>query len=390
MNDINEHYQKPDTIDSPIYDKPNAYDELDIVYDRPHEKDEQTKQPSAAIETVVQLAVGHNKRPVSPVQENESDETIPKVDGGVVHKNDSSTSISTSGSSSRSSQSHSDSFVTASVLSQAPSATTEATVNDELASPLSYMSLRRTYTPSLTNLSPSTSTSSRDSNMQQLILNSLDSTKSSKKKKKKGTENMLIYEIRKHALGKPHMHDIYMYGSKTLAYRKDQPHSYSWGFQNILYRGEDDDKVAETRRRAFQKDVIIEVGGQEQEMVNKSKSHLMFVYETTFDGFWLRWRRPSLLSHDMTCEVAPVEEPPADGQRRRRNWKLLAEFDSHRMGYLIHLGRLAINQTAVALFESPDQIEAHLLISCCTLVDLLREVVEKAVGLGDGGIAGSS
>ncbi|KAI9253912.1 hypothetical protein BDA99DRAFT_562860 [Phascolomyces articulosus] len=404
----NEHFQKPDAVDSPTYDKPNAYD--DIVYDRPHEKDEQPLESGDAIETVVQLSIGHNKRPVSPVNDNEDNleiekrqntTTIPKVDTNVIHNNDSTASISTfitsnSISSSGSNQSHtsSETFVTASVLSQAPSVTTEATVNDELASPLSYMSLRRAYTPSLSNLSPSTSTSSRDSS-KQLIFNSLDSVKN-KKKKKKGMDNMLIYEIRKHALNKPHLHDIYTYGSKTLAYRKVQPHSYSWGFQNILYRGakregeEEQTKVAETRRKAFQKDLVIECGNEQHEMVNRTKSHLMFVYETIYEGYWMRWRRPSLLSHNMTCEFAPYEEPPADGQRRRRNWKLLAEFDSHRMGYLIHLGKLAIDQTAVEVFDDAELIEAHLLVSCCTLVDLMREVVEKAVGIGEGGIAGSS
>ncbi|KAI9488642.1 hypothetical protein BDB00DRAFT_772080 [Zychaea mexicana] len=339
-----EHFQKPDTIDSPpIYNKPNAYDEQEIVYDRPHEKDEQPSESGEAIETVVQLAVGHNKRPVSPIQDNEpgqGKETIPKADDNVVHnsKNDSATSILSSNSD-----------------------------------------------------ASSDSSSSRDSTSSDVFVTT----------KKGSNNNMLMYELRKHALGKPHMHDIYPYGSKTVAFRKVQPHSYSWGFQNILYRAaadgkesnaEEDAKLAETRRRAFQKDIIIECGTEQQELVNKTKSHLMFSYETIYQGFWLRWRRPSLLSHDMTCEVAPYEGPlPAEGQpRRRRNWKLLAEFDSHRMGYLIHLGRLAIDQTAVALFEDPELIEAHLLISCCTLVDLMREVVEKAVGLGEGGVAGSS
>ncbi|KAG2223768.1 hypothetical protein INT45_003492 [Circinella minor] len=429
-NSINEQFQKPNTIDSPIYDKPNAYED-GIVYDRPHEKDEQPSGESGvAIETVIQLAIGHNKRPVSPVsptndnQENLTEHeqkqqllrhsnegiattaTIPKGEVEAnkntvidINKNYSTTTIGTSSSYS-SSQSHnsSDTFVTASVLSHAPTTTTAASVNDELVSPLSYMSLRRnTYTSSLTNLSPSTSTSSRDSS-KQLLFNSLESTKDKKKKKKGIPENMLIYELRKHALNKPQMHDIYPYGSKTVAYRKVQPHSYSWGFQNILYRGaekekesdEGESKVAETRRRAFEKDIVIECGKEQNEIINKTKSHLMFVYETTYEGYWIRWRRPSLLSHNMTCEIAPIEEIPADGQRRRRNWKLMAEFDSHRMGYLIHLGKLAIDQTAVELFDDTELIEAHLLISCCTLVDLMREVVEKAVGIGEGGIASSN
>jgi len=59
------------------------------------------------------------------------------------------------------------------------------------------------------------------------------------------------------------------------------------------------------------------------------------------------------------------------------------------MGYFIHLGELIIDKNALNLVERPDHLEAHIIVTCCTLIDLMREVVEKAVGLNKGGVVGS-
>lgn len=384
-NDLT-HTQKPNALDSPVYEKPNVYDDDEqtrVIYDRPHEKDEQEYSRGHSgggngINTVVAFKEGDHKRPVSPDNDDDDDDQSYQI------PNETSPRHSTASSNSM------ESFVTASVLSQAPSATTEITVNDELAQHVAFMSLRHhSYTPSLSNISPSTSTSSRDSSRQHLILHALDSAYDTKKQqRRKSRSDVIVYDFSKKSLTKPQIHEI-KDQSKNVVYRKEQEHSYSWGFQNVLYK--DDTKVAQAYRKAFHKDIIVECSNDTQQtpLVNRTKSHLLFVYETQFDGLWIRWKRPSLLSHDLTCEVAAIEETQPGEERRRRHWKLLAEFDSHRMGYLIQLGRLVIDRTGLELFENTEALTMHLVITCSTLVDLMREVVEKAVGLGDGGVAGS-
>ncbi|CAO3644798.1 unnamed protein product [Cunninghamella echinulata] len=279
--------------------------------------------------------------------------------------------------------------------------------------------------------------------------------------KRRSSKDVVSYDIRKHALTQPHHHDIYLGGTKELIYRKRQPHSYSWGFQNILYQAKMDQdyqnaadrytkygmKIAEARRRAFQKDITIEWGldemnhsnsnsnndgkggggGEEEEeeykvddddddmrsqesqdilkprcrkFLNVNNSHLLFIYTTQYDTqYCLRWKRPSLVSHDMTCEIRKLEQEDDSLEdevkkkkkdKKKKNWQLLAEFDSHGMGYLIHIGRLTIDKRGLSLVERPDHLESHLLITCCTLVDLMREVVQKAVGLSSGGVASSN
>ncbi|KAI7898069.1 uncharacterized protein BX663DRAFT_443788 [Cokeromyces recurvatus] len=191
-------------------------------------------------------------------------------------------------------------------------------------------------------------------------------------------EHILCYDIYKVSLLKPQEHDIFM--NDVLVYQKRQPHCYSWGFQNVLYLS--NIKIAEARRRAFNKEITIEWGLFDSSTTlsnplhNSTQSHLLFIYETEFEGYSLRWKRSSLLSHDLTCHIKIGDK-----------WKLLASFDSHRMGYLIHLGKLTLDKRLL----QNEYLESHLLITCCTLIDLMREVVEKAVGLNKqgGGVVGS-
>lgn len=358
------HLQKPDAIDSPVYSKPNAYETENGICEPPHEKESVPLINSNAhsVDTIVEIGIGDSKRPVSPVEEEGTEPTAVKPDvlPGPCH--------------------HTGDIITSTLLSHAPVATT--TVNHDVA-------LHVTYTPTLGSNSsgtpsPSTSTSSRDSKKQllQSLYNNNNIIRNSKKKK--SDPRWRVYEIRKQSLGQPHLHEIYLDGTKT--FRKEQPHSYSWGFHNLLYRMTDGELlVAEARRRAFQKEIFIKSTGEEEhELVNRAGSHLFFVYETECQGYRLRWKRPSLLSHDMTCEI--IIMLPDDEKKKI----ILAEFDSHSMGYLIQLGHLTIDKTALEqLFEDPQMAEAKLLITCCTLIDLMREVVEKAVGLGNGGVAGS-
>lgn len=348
---------KPDTIDSPVYDKPNTYDE---------DNDSGYKEPipqEVLDDLIVRAEFINGKRPA--IKTNDEDEDQSQV-------------------------------ITNSILSHIAPPT------------VSYSEETLTTTtpsPSNSSVCSDTSNATTSSSASRLALLQV--------LKKKPMEDMISFDLRKTSLTRPHEHDIYFKGTKKQAYRKVQPHSYSWGFQNVLYRTNLSQsntqyvKVAEARRRAFQKEITIEWGDfplaeeplekdddeeatqtkgavtSSHKMTNKTNSHLLFTYYTEFEGYRLRWKRSSLLSHDMTCELKQKE---AD---RMTKWRVIAEFDSHRMGYFIHLGELIIDKNALSLGERPDIFEAHLIVTCCTLIDLMREVVEKAVGLGKGGVAGS-
>lgn len=208
------------------------------------------------------------------------------------------------------------------------------------------------------------------------------------------TLNNTVLLINKHSFLKPQHHDILLEGTKKIRYRKIQPHSYHWGFQNTLYRipldkqSEKGIAVAETKRQAYQNQMVLAWGdsiGESKskldisEFKNMTTTTLFFVYEMEYKSRRLRWARPSLLTHNLICELI-------DGPRT-----LIAEFDSHGMGYLVHVGKLKIHNAIMAEVagDSVDDLEALLVISCCTLIDLMREVVEKAVGISNGGVAGS-
>ena len=340
---------KPDTVDDPIiYDKPNTYDE------------EEHHLPQEVIDDLIVRAEFINgKRP--PVKTNDDDDV------------------------------KSSSNLTNSLLSHAPSST---------------IGLSSTSPPPQVSPSSSTSCSSYTSSATtRLALFQI--------LKSKPMEELVSYDLRKYSLTRPHEHIISLKGTKTEVYRKVQPHSYSWGFQNILYKtSREKIKVAEARRRAFNKEITVEWGdfplisseefdeaGEDDDdtiqadtenttkanqLHNKTNSHLLFTYETEFEGYQLRWKRGSLLSHDMICEVKFEQEA-----EKKKKWHVIAEFDSHRMGYFIHLGQLIMDKNALRLVDRPDHFEAHIIVTCSTLIDLMRELVEKAVGLGKGGVVGS-
>ncbi|CAO3623645.1 unnamed protein product [Mucor hiemalis] len=354
------HTYKPDSKDEPIviYDKPNTYEE---------EEQDSQRLPQEVIDDLVVRAEFIN-------------------DGKSIS---SSTSSSTTAAALGAK-------LTSTLLSHVPSSTTGLT-----SSP-----------PSKLGISPSSSSS----------CSSFTSSATSRLAlfqilKSKPMEDLVSYDLRKYSLTRPHEHIVCLKGTKKQAFHKVQPHSYSWGFQNILYKttttSNEKIKIAEARRRAFNKEITIEWGDfpliissseafEEEEdeedtikaetenttksnqLHNKNNSHLLFTYETEFEGYKLRWKRGSLLSHDMVCEVKFEQEA-----EKKRKWHVIAEFDSHRMGYLIHLGELIIDKNALRLVDRPDHFEAHIIITCSTLIDLMRELVEKAVGLGKGGVVGS-
>lgn len=371
--DTNIVMNKPDEKDSPvIYDKPNVYEE-----EEEHDS-YRTSLPQEVIDDLIVRAEFINgKRP--DVRTNE-DEDTPSAK------------------------------LTSSLLSHTPSSTTVLTTPPPV-----------TVSPSISSASSNGSNSTASTSTTRLALLQI--------LKKKPMEDMLTFDIRKTSLVRPFEHDIYFKGTKKLAYKKIQPHSYSWGFQNVLYRqslsaSDERNKVAEARRRAFKKQITIEWGDfpvtlnssefqedddsssfmedstisfsttsgatttKSNQLLNRTKSHLLFTYDTEFEGFKIRWKRASLLSHDMICELKP-DQHLEDHDAPKKQWRVIAEFDSHRMGYFIHLGELIIDKNALNLVERPDHLESHIIITCCTLIDLMREVVEKAVGLNKGGVVGS-
>ncbi|KAI7891606.1 uncharacterized protein EV154DRAFT_507301 [Mucor mucedo] len=238
-----------------------------------------------------------------------------------------------------------------------------------------------------------------------------------------------------------------------MVYRKIQPYSYTWGFQSMLYCNKNDGqgiKVAEARRRPFQKDIIIESADYDnseiedisqtyinnlknipathnihsQDLIKRSQSNILFEYEIWFHGSRMRWKRPSLLSHDFTCEIKLTrqetkiyqQQKKLNGSQNRRKknnsvrsrttedgfidsdsdndeddhdnhshktcrrWKLIAEFDSDNMGYSSkEFGKLSIDLDILNQVEKErcDLLEANLVMTCCTLIDLIRDVMGK-------------
>ncbi|KAG2201183.1 hypothetical protein INT47_012994 [Mucor saturninus] len=359
---------KPDTADDipPILThKPDTKDEGEPVFDKPNTYEERVRLPQEVLDDlIVRAEFVDGKRPAIKTNEDDEEES-----GG--------------------------SLLTSHLLSHIPSSTTGLTSSPPPAA-----------------LSPSASSvSSNSSNM------SSATTRLALLKilKTKPMEDLITFDLRKYSLSRPHEHEVYLQGTKDQKYKKIQPHSYSWGFQNILYKTSTEKiKVAEARRRAFKKEITVEWGDfpllsteefndeeddvedddpitaatenttKSNQLHNKTNSHLLFTYETEFEGFQIRWKRASLLSHDMVCEVK-CEQP----QEQKKKWHVIAEFDSHRMGYFVHLGELIIDRNALKLVDRPDHFEAHIVVTCCTLIDLMREVVEKAVGLSKGGVVGS-
>ncbi|KAI9305822.1 hypothetical protein BJ944DRAFT_264564 [Cunninghamella echinulata] len=457
---------KPDTIDSPIYEKPNAYDEIptpvttEVVDElaiklttasqlETLHKMEQEDGEGSFLNTIVRYKTRKSKMAPSSVQQqitstNSSNHSLPT---SLISKVQSTTTTTTTITNEEIDQQQEDIFYSPnnSNILLSPTSIHHHPYHSNNNSN-SHLSLDGSISPSLSN-STIDSTTSTSSTSKQMLLDSL---------KRRSSKDVISYDIRKHALTQSHHHDIYLGGTKELIYRKRQPHSYSWGFQNILYQVKMDQdyqnaaerytkygmKIAEARRRAFQKDITIEWGLDEvnhsngnnnnddkeeedkiadgddddddmrsqesqdiskprcRKFLNVNNSHLLFIYTTQYDTqYCLRWKRPSLVSHDMTCEIRKLEQEddPLEDEvkkkkkdKKKKNWQLLAEFDSHGMGYLIHIGRLTIDKRGLGLVERPDHLESHLLITCCTLVDLMREVVQKAVGLSSGGVASSN
>jgi hypothetical protein len=200
-------------------------------------------------------------------------------------------------------------------------------------------------------------------------------------------------------------HDIFVSGSRL--YQKQD--ASSWGMNQTLHRC-DGVKVASAYRRAFQKVITIESADygtsaenlHTHELTKISQSNVLFEYDTIYRDALIRWQKLSLLSMDFICEIKLTKRKPVfrknsknkrmrqDGfidsdsdndeddhdhhsHRTCRRWKLLAEFDGDEAG----LGQLAIDPTILHAVERPDLLEVNLLITCSILIDLTHKAIGK-------------
>ncbi|RCI02580.1 hypothetical protein CU098_011194 [Rhizopus stolonifer] len=476
-------FQKPDAIATPIYEKPNAYDEappiiitarrqgsrssrmtIDSYASRYFQKKEivtvrrsNTTGSSATTNTATTYATTDNEVYYSPNTPIESPPLSPKSTSGPYKL-------------------QIDKHITSFLLSQ-PMPTTHTFANHH------HEEVIKDASPAISSVNStigvSTDTVTNHKNATQVVTAAatallsnqsgiLSKNKSRAIHHKKSTtttttNNVVVYNFKKASILKPNQHHIFLQmdqgEEELMAYRKIQPYSYTWGFQSMLYSNRNDGqgiKVAEARRRAFQKEVTIETADynnsmipditqphipnlkhvpasdniHSQELIKRSQSNLLFEYESWFRGSRMRWKRPSLLSHDFTCEIKLtkpekkkelqellnqqkllatkkskqkrkglplIDTAKSDGfidsdsdndeddhdnhtHKTCRRWKLIAEFHSGNINYLSkELGKLSIDLDILNQVEKErcDLLEANLVMTCCTLIDLIRDVMGK-------------
>lgn len=364
-----QYFEKPNAVDeSQIYEKPNASDivvdakDTEILGNALHglsvaEYDKQCSEPHVTVDISVSSPQATTPSISTPLQtDTPASLSDTAVNGSLLETKEPDTPASTE-------------VKKPDILSSSPAATTSESAIDPVSGFI-QPEQDNAFSPSISH-KPSYALSSR--------INTINST---------------VLLINKHSFLQPQHHDIYLDSTKKICYRKIQPHSYHWGFQNTLYRIPLDKQlekgtvVAETKRQAYQNQMVLVWGNSlgenkskmdTSEFKNMTTTTLLFVYEMEYKSRRLRWARPSLLSHNLICELI-------DGPRT-----MVAEFDSHGMGYLVHVGKLKMHNSVMAEVAGDDisDLEGLLVISCCTLIDLMREVVEKAVGISNGGVAGS-
>ncbi|KAI8381197.1 uncharacterized protein BYT42DRAFT_565645 [Radiomyces spectabilis] len=183
-------------------------------------------------------------------------------------------------------------------------------------------------------------------------------------------------EFRKYALGKPHLQDGYK--NDTFASCKKPSHSYAARFQDGLRRIFSQcstDKITEARWHAYQKQIMVGCCNKipyEHKSQQQPRLHRLFVFDQTgVREHRLRWRRPSLLSHDRICEVA------TEGSE----WKTVLENDDQAMDGLIRIGTLAIHNESDSDSGQPQVLQADLLLPHYTLLHLMKDVAERAISI---------
>lgn len=475
---------KPDAIDTPIYEKPNAYDELPAkVVSRHSSRSSRTtidsfksryfqKRGPAAISCIY---TPPSSTITSPTGEYYSANTP------IQSPPSSPTTTTTTLTKKRSTSFYNaclENAITNFVLSQA-TPTTQTQFNHHHEDTISIdPTILNPSSPknSVIGLDISNKTTdvaaaaaallSNDSNIvssfflqrNRSVRTNGTTTTTHKKLVAKRNSNVIVYSVRKKTMRSPRQHEIYLHidhadgenDEDVMVYRKVQPYSFFWtGFHSMLYSNRNDGqgiKVAEARRGPFDTKIAIESADYDnsliediaqpyiknlkdtpasnnihrQNLTQRSQSNILFEYEIWFHGSRMRWKRPSLLSHDFTCEIKLTNEETKRVQQQRkrpksyqlplkkkkkkvagfidsdseddeddhdhhthktcRRWKLIAEFDSHAMNdNELEYGKLSIDLDIANQVEQErcNLLEAHIVMTCCTLIDQIRDVMGK-------------
>lgn len=511
-------FQKPDTIDTPIYEKPHAYDEeppVVITASRHGSKSSKMTVDSFASRYFQKREVVHS----SASSFMTTSTTATTKDTGTYYSPNTpieSPPLSPKSPLSPKNKLMYNSQITSFLLSQSTPTTQTSfghhhekeAQKEKEATPLSYYVLpsspansiieqdddetlkkESTTTNNTTNIAAAAAAllSNNDSEIvssfflkqQQRQITPQNVTSNSSKD---NNNNTITYSIRKASLLKPNQHYIYLHidhpnseegeheDEDIMIYRKIQPTSWwSNGYQSMLYCNKNDGqgvKVAEARTRqrglfsgGAKEEILIESADYNhseipditishipniknipatknihcQDLVKISQSNILFEYEIWFNGSRMRWKRPSLLSHDFTCEIKLTRQETKlyyqqlqkakkkgslnskQGKKNKKNkshptqqemqqetlfidsdsdndqddhdnhthkscrrWKLIAEFDAggKNMNYLNkEFGKLSIDLDVLNQVEKErcDLLEAHIVMTCCTLIDLMRD-----------------
>ncbi|GAA5803203.1 hypothetical protein HPULCUR_008679, partial [Helicostylum pulchrum] len=473
---LSQIFQKPDTVDTPIYEKPNAYDEEPaIVITASRHNSRSSRMTVDSFKSRYFQRRGPTA--ISCLQTPPSSTMTSPTTGTYYSANTPNESPPLSPKSVEKKPLYNSQIdynqITSFVLSQAiPTTQTHfnhhhedtLTVDTSILNPSSPKNsiIGVDSTPSTDIAAAAAALLSNDSGIVSSFLlqrnrsvrTNITPTATHKKLVPKQNSNVIVYSFRKKSLNRPNQHEIYLHidhpdedDEDVMIYRKVQPYSFFWsGFHSMLYSNLNDGqgiKVAEARRGAFDAKISIESADYNdsliediyqphiqnlrgirasnnihcQNLTQRSQSNILFEYEIWFHGSRMRWKRPSLLSHDFTCEIKLTGQDTKLLQQQRkkrksyklpqkkkyngfidsdsdndeddhdhhthktcRRWKLIAEFDSHSMSDLDkEFGKLSIDLDILNQVEKErcNLLEANIVMTCCTLIDQIRSVMGK-------------
>ncbi|EIE77074.1 hypothetical protein G6F46_005642 [Rhizopus delemar] len=239
----------------------------------------------------------------------------------------------------------------------------------------------QTITPSILSQTVVTSSIlSQSTPTTQMTFSQLDEAENPKTIRRKRS---MIVDVLQYFISQKEIYDC----DHQLIYRKST--SRSWTSHQMTLMDANKTKLAVVRRKAFNKDqMTIEVKeGETEYLVKSSQTSVLFEYETFFYGYFMRWKRPSLLSNDFTCEIKVVNsttnnkkddfidsdsegEEDADHDHHNhktcRRWKLLLEYTDDVD--CITIQRQVLNQ-----MDKHDLLKLNLIVTCCTLIDMIKK-----------------
>ncbi|KAG0742223.1 hypothetical protein G6F57_010701 [Rhizopus arrhizus] len=167
---------------------------------------------------------------------------------------------------------------------------------------------------------------------------------------------------------------------QQLIYRKLSFRSWT-NHLNTLVDVQRNKRVVNVKRKTFKKEhITIELENNPPEyFIKTSHASILFEYKTFFYGSCIRWKRPSLLSSDFTCEIKVVsnstikkddfiesdseneddEDHDHHNHKTCRRWKLLAEYTDDVD--CLEIQRQVLTQVGG---DKRDLLEINLIITC--------------------------